>query len=294
LRIDILKRIHILAGATAALAVILSHSVPALPQSSSNPAYRLQIYSKTPSQLPAAKDWTLRYRFVVPPLPTSPTWDYQRGTVYQWGDVDFDAYGSNGAHKLSNYVFNQIVPQLFLGSALDASDADYKPSWSQISTWRIEAQYYWRNGTTSTSYAQTGNVVKANPGNEITTTIHFTVSTGTIVASIVDNNIAGPAGESSITIPRPFPNDPSLFESWTDFFTKAAAASQTPYVLSTPALDIETYFLDQQSMCGLLPFTLTEISIPGVDSTPSAFGSQQLNGFTCTQPVVAFKFSTPK
>lgn len=177
---------------------------------------------------------------------------------------------------------------------LDANDRDYKPSWSQISTWRIEAQYYWHNATTSASYAQTGNVVKVNPGDEITSTVRYTAGAGTIVASIADNNIAGSAGVSAITIARPFPNDPSLFKSWADFFTKAAAASRTSYVLSTPALDVETDYLDQQTMCGLLPFTLSEISIPGVDSTPSAFGIQQLNGFTCTQPVVALKSSTAK
>lgn len=305
----ILKRLHVLAGAAAALALVLSHAAPAQPprvqvgaygiraalaQMPSNPAYRLQIYSKATPHLPAAQDWTLRYRFFVPLLPTSPTWDHRRGTIYQWGDVDFDGYGSNGTYKLSDYSFNQIVPELVLGSVLDANDADYKPSWSQVATWRIEAQYYWHNATTSTSYAQTGNVVKVNPGDEITTTIRYTAGTGTIVASIADDNIAGSVGASSITIARPFPNDPSLFRSWADFFTKAATVSRTSYVLCTPALDVETDYLDQQTMCGLLPFTLSEISIPGVNSTPSAFGIQQLNGFTCTQPVVALKFSAAK
>jgi len=139
----ILKRVHVLAGAAAALALVLSHAAPAQPpriqvrsygiraalaQTPSNPAYRLQIYSKATPQLPAAQDWTLRYRFFVPHLPTSPTWDYRRGTIYQWGDVDFDGYGSNGTYKLSDYSFNQIVPELVLGSVLDANDEHYKPS----------------------------------------------------------------------------------------------------------------------------------------------------------------------
>jgi hypothetical protein len=308
LPLHIVRRMQVPAGAPVALALVLSLAAPPQPRlpvgahgiratmarTPPNPAYRLQVYSKTTPELPATHDWTLRYRFFVPPLPTSSTWDYRRGTVYQWGDVDFDAYGSSGPYKLSDYLFNQIAPQLVLGSVLDANDADYKPSWSQVSTWRIEAQYFWCNATTSTSYAQTGSVVKVNPGDEITTTIRYIAETGTIVANIVDNNISSSSGASSITITRPFPNDPSLFKSWADFFKKAAAASRTPYVLSTPALDVETDYLDQQTMCGLLPFTVSEISIPGVDSTPSAFGIQQLNGFTCIQPLVALRLSAAK
>lgn len=95
----------------------------------------------------------------------------------------------------------------------------------------------WYNATTSASYAQTGSVVKVNPGDDITETIRYTAGSGTIVASIVDENISGSSGESSITIARPFPNNPSLFNSWADFFTKAAAASRTSYILSTPLLD---------------------------------------------------------
>jgi hypothetical protein len=255
-----------------------------------NPAYRLQIYSQTTSKLSATQSWTLQYQFTVPPLPTSPTWNCKLGTVYQWGDVDFDAYGSAGAYKLSDYRFNQIVPELILGSVLDASDAKFKPSWSQRRTWAIEAQYYWYNATTSKSYAQTGNIVGVNPGDEIATTIRYEAQTGTIVASIADGKTTGSAGVSTITIVGPFPNDPSLFTSWTDFFKRALAASHTSYVLSTPVVDVETDYLDQETMCGLLPFTLRKISIPGVASVPSAFSIQQLGGFTCKQPVAALDF----
>jgi len=109
-------------------------------QGLANPPYRLQVYaSERHPQLPATKVWTLEYRFAVPPLPSSPTWNYKVGTVYQWGDVDFDKYGTSGKYKLSDYRFNQITPQLILGSALDANDANYKPTWSQRSAWAIEA-----------------------------------------------------------------------------------------------------------------------------------------------------------
>ena len=110
-----------------------------------------------------------------------------------------------------------------------------------------------------------------------------------MVASIRDNRIPGPRGLSTITISRPFPND-SLFSSWRDFFNKAAAASRTSYVLSAPALDVETYNLDEPMMCGLLPFTLGKISIPSIASKSSAFGIQQLGPFNCPQPVVKFNF----
>jgi hypothetical protein len=77
-----------------------------------NPAYRLQVYANEGHpQLAATKDWTLEYRFAVPPLPSSPTWNYKVGTVYQWGDVDFDEYGTSGKYKLSDYRFNQVTPQ---------------------------------------------------------------------------------------------------------------------------------------------------------------------------------------
>jgi hypothetical protein len=109
-------------------------------QTPSNSAYRLQIYSPTTSKLPATHSWTLQYQFKVPPLPRSPKWNYKVGTVYQWGDADFDGYGSTGAYKLSDYRFNQIVAELILGNVLEASDANYKPSWSQRSTWAIIAQ----------------------------------------------------------------------------------------------------------------------------------------------------------
>jgi hypothetical protein len=256
-----------------------------------NPAYRLQVYANgAHPQLAATKDWTLEYRFTVPPLPSSPTWNYNVGTVYQWGDVDFDEYGFGGKYNLSDYRFNQVTPQLILGSVLDANDANYKPSWSQRRAWAIEAHYFWENGKTRTPYAQTGNVIDVKPGDALTTIIRFDAKAGTIVASIADENIPGPAGTSTITIARPFPNEPVMFKSWADFFQKATAASHTLYVNSTTQLDVETDYLDEQTMCGLLPFTVTKIVMPGVPSIPSAFSTTQLGGFTCKGPVAKLDF----
>jgi hypothetical protein len=95
-----------------------------------------------------------------------------------------------------------------------------------VNRWQIEAQYYWRNEVTSTSYAQAGAIVTVNPGDEIVTTIRFDVANGTMVVSVGDAK-AGGTRTSAITISRPFPNDPSLFASWADFFKKAAAESRT-------------------------------------------------------------------
>jgi len=259
-------------------------------QTPSNPGYNLQVYSKAAPRLPATKDWTLQYEFRVPPLPSSSSWNYKVATVYQWGDVDFDEYGSNGNYKLSDYRFNQIVPELLLGNVLDSNNSEYAPAWHQRDNWGIEAQYFWKNATTSTTYAQTGRIVKVSPGDQITATIHYEAKTGVIVASIADSRLSGPGGVSTITIVRPFPNDPSLFTSWRDFFNKAVMSSKTPYVMSTVAADVETYHLDQPTMCGLLPFTLRTISFPGVVSTPADFAANSSNGFTCTHPLVKLDF----
>ena len=235
------------------------------------------------------QDWSLQYQFTVPPPPSTPTWNYKMATVYQWGDVDFDGGGSRGRYKLSDYQFNQIVPQLILGNVLDG-DANYRPSWKQRNTWAIQAQCDWYRDRTATSYAETGGVVTVNPGDEITTTISCKAEVGTIVASIEDNAIPGATGLSTITIFRPFPNDPALFTSWRDVFNKAAAASKTSYVLSTPVVDVETDYLDVQTMCGLLPLTLGKISIPGIMLTPLAFSIQQHGRFTYTHPVAKCNF----
>ena len=212
---------------------------PFAKQLTANPMHRVQVYSKVAPRLSPAQDWALRYRFRVPALPSSSTWDYNIGTIYEWGDIDFDAYGSAGSFPISHYRFNQIVPQLVLGNVLDRSDAEFKPAWNHLRTWHIQAQYYWYDGTTSKSYAQTGALVSVNPGDTITTSITYNHRTGTIVARI-SANISESEHTSTIKMARPFPNEPSQFASWSDFLSKAAGASRTTYALSTPAVDLET------------------------------------------------------
>ncbi len=259
---------------------------------STNPGYRVQIYVNSNSGYvnlpPSTQSWIVEYKYLVPPLPTSSTWDYTSQTVYQWGDQDFDIYGANGNYKLSNYVFNQIVPTLFIGHVLSANDAYYNPSWNNLSSWAIQSQYYWQQGTTP--YAQTGPIVYVNPGDQITTDLNYDSVSGTIVATISDDNIPGPSGQSSITILKPFPDEPSLFSSWSDFFNKAEAMSNDQFIIGHPVLNVETGYVDQPTVCGLLPFTVNEISTPGFTSMPSEFTIEPVGGLTCSQPLATLNF----
>ncbi|HEY0798595.1 MAG TPA: hypothetical protein VGD50_05565, partial [Candidatus Baltobacteraceae bacterium] len=174
-----------------------------------------------------------------------------------------------------------VVPQLMIGNVLDGNEPDYSILGAQLSTWVIQAEYFWEQGTTP--YSQTGNLVNVNPGDAIATTITYSASSGTILVDIADNNIPGAAGLSTMTIVRPFPNDPTLFASWTDFFNRAEAITPSHTVLDNPRLNVETYNLDQTTMCGLLPFTIGQISIPGFASTPSLsqFATAQNGTYTC-------------
>ncbi len=66
---------------------------------------------------PADASWQLQYKFKVPPLPCSTSWNNTNQVFYIWGDVDFDQYDSNGDHPLSDYSVNQIVPSVMVGNA---------------------------------------------------------------------------------------------------------------------------------------------------------------------------------
>ena len=51
-------------------------------------------------------------------------WHTLGEVYYIWGDTDFDSYGVHprAPWPMSEYLFNQIVPQLSLGSGLASSD----------------------------------------------------------------------------------------------------------------------------------------------------------------------------
>lgn len=255
----------------------------------STSAYRIRVEVRGSSKLrdvqfpPPTKNWKLRYEYQVPPLPSSSSWDYKSQVIYQWGDVDFDAYGSRGAYKISGYRFNQIVPQLFIGAVLSGNGPRYNPVWSKLKTWAIEAQYYWQRGMRS--YAQTGKVIKVNPGDRIITVISYAARSGDIVAQITDESLSRSHRQSKIIIKKPFPNEPSSFSSWKDFFLHAEARSDRDYVLGHPALDVETYHLDDETMCGLSPFVIESISIPGVPFMASRFVTRSTGRFVCPGPL---------
>jgi hypothetical protein len=233
-------------------------------------------------QFPAYdQSWLITYAFRVPPLPSG-GWDPSQHTFYVWGDVDFDRYGANGTHKISDYIFNQIAPEIFIGRVLSANDANFVPSWTQLNSWAMQAQYFWQKG--DTPYAQTGPIVYINPGEEITTTIRFDSSTGKVTASI-----SAPNGTSTIVIDRPFPNEPALFANWSDFFKRAQQKSGSPFIDARPVLNVEPY-ANQQTVCSVLPFMVDLISIPGIVPASSEFVIGTTGGQSCPNPMVMFDF----
>lgn len=91
---------------------------------------------------PPNEDWTLRYVFACPPLPSEKDgFDAHMHTVYVWGDIDFDGNGAAGVAPISDYAMNQIVPQVMVGRCLGGSDAQtFEPAWMEYERWVIQAQ----------------------------------------------------------------------------------------------------------------------------------------------------------
>jgi len=235
------------------------------------------------AQFPSSnQSWQIEYQYRVPPLPSSPTWDPAEDTFYLWGDVDFDLYGSDGPFSLSDYRYNHLVPQLFVGRALSANDANFVPSWAQVDTWSIQAQYFWQKGTTP--YAQVGSIVGVNPGDEVTTSISFDATSGTLTVTV-----AAAAGVSSITLDRPFPNAPGLFANWTDFFQKAEQKSNGHFIYAHPVVAIRP-FADRQTMCSILPLQVDRIAIPNVPVSSAQFLVSNTGGLSCGTPPVILGF----
>jgi len=230
----------------------------------------------------SSKSWQVEYRFRVPPLPSSPTFDPGRNAFYVGGNVDFDRYGADGHFTLSDHRYNLVAPQLFIGHVLSGNDASFAPSWTQFDTWAIQAQYVWENN--GTLHAQTGPVVSVQPGDAIATVITFDSGSGRLSASI-----SAPGGTSAILIERPFPNQPSLFSSWADFFQQAEALSGLPFVYMHPGLDVEPY-ADTQTLCSILPFTVDLVSIPGIPPTASYFDIFATSEPSCERPLASLQF----
>ena len=97
---------------------------------------------------------------------------------------------------MSEYIFNQIVPQLSLGSGLASSDpVTFKPKFITQKNWMIQAQYFWmhHNGT---GYAECGTLINVTAGDVIETEIAFVPDSGAMTASIGVKG-GGPAKQSS-------------------------------------------------------------------------------------------------
>jgi hypothetical protein len=256
----------------------------AVEQSSlSTPGDRVIVFVQNapPPTVPAATNWQIRYKYRVPPLPTQ-TWDANQQTFYIWGDVDFDVYGADGAFAVSRYKYNQISPQLSLGRVLATRDANFNPGWLTLNSWAIQAQYFWQKD--ETPFAETGDLVYVSPGDEIETEISFNAATGHIVATI-----SAPAGKSSIDIARPFPNEPSLYADWKDFFQRASQRSGG-VVYANPAMQVEPYFVDAETECSILPFNIDLISLPGVPSQRSVFNYHSRRPLTCATDLAQLGF----
>jgi hypothetical protein len=248
--------------------------------------YRVEIASAGGDTLafpPASQSWTVAYQYVVPPLPCSPTWNPTQQTFYDWGDVAFDTYGANGPTPLSDYVFNQIVPQIMLGNVLSGNDSAYAPSSSTHASWVMQAQYYWQHAN-GTSYAQTGALVSVNPGDTIITKISYDAQNGAITASISDGNDV-----SAIVLPRPFPNQsPAPFADWRDFFTQAQGSASS--FLAEPVVNVETHYVDEATACSSLPFLLTGMALPGVASTSASYRVSSQPSLSCATSLASLDF----
>ena len=256
---------------------------------SGDPAYRIRVLNSTATadetSFPSASSsWEVTYTFTTPPLPAPGSWNLKGWSdFYVWGDVDFDAYGSSGSYPLSNYLYNQVAPELILGYGLDESSAAFVPSWHNHHSWVAQAQYFWQSAQ-GTNYAIVGELLPTNPGETVTTNIYYDSLSGAITASI-----SVPAGKSVVVIPRPFPNDKEQsFSSWRDFFTKAQAATPGHALLARPEAQVETHYVETSTLCSILPFKLNKFSLPKVAGAKApAFTTKSYGQFTCENPLTA-------
>lgn len=277
-------------GLLPAAWVLLTPPLALAADTTADTAYRVIVVAKDSSNgyvaLPSpSSSWVIQYEYGVPSLPVSPTWNYLGQTFFLWGDIDFDSYGVLGQFKLSNYPFNQIVPEIMTGLVLAGNDASYHPTYAQLSSWVLQAEYFWQ-GQDGTPYSQTGALVGIQPGDDVKTVIQYDSNSGAITATI-----SAREGSSTIVIPRPFPNEtPPLFASWRDFFDQAAAKSTAVY--GRPLIDIESHNLpDPGALCSIVPWNILGISIPGVAAQSQSYGlSTQGAAFSCDRALVDLKF----
>jgi len=251
--------------------------------------YRVLISPSERITLPSDCNWRIRYRFRCPPLPES--FDKCTQTFYVWGDLDFDNYGPFGRNQTHDYQFNQIVPQVMIGRCLAESDSGFRPGWKLFDEWVIQAQYFWSHKD-GTPYAHCGEIISVQPGEELCTTIDYLASVGAISV-----NMSAPNGRSSsIYLDRPFPDNASLYRSWSHFFHVAETASGTRGSFARPALNVEYKGqVNLTTLASVCPFEVLEASVPGCAGawrsqlySPTVGACSQLGEFhvskACTLP----------
>jgi len=201
------------------------------------------------------EEWEVEYSFVVPSKPKG-NWQ----TYYVYGDLSFDYY-SDSISK--GYLYNQLAPQAMIGNCWCGNGYDkvtYKPEGAFFSSWVLQAQYFWQGQvgeSCSDGCSICGDVIDGiEPGDRITSRIKYNTKKGHIKVEISSKR-----GKSKITIPRPFP-DSNQFDSWKNFFKKAAKESPYNEVLAYSNVIIEAES-DPNDVCSSLPFEVTYASVPG-------------------------------
>jgi len=262
---------------------------------------RILYHPDSHSLSPIDRSWEIRYQYTVPSRTPGAEWDPEHGVFFIWGDTDFDLYGPrNSTFRMHDYVYNQIVPQLVIGNALASNDERFNPGWITFGDWHVQAQYFWERlplvpsdgaaassfpgpragawpsvprrltkplpasgggarlceGNGSIACALCGDVVAVKPSDVITTTISYD-GFGTMTASIS----AEGGNASTITIPRPFPNDPGMYANWKDFFHRAEARSGSYVgrgVLHSPDWNVEAGVEDGKTLCSICPLAISK------------------------------------
>lgn len=262
---------------------------------------RILYHPNTTALSPVDEDWTVTYEYTVPPDKPGAEWNPNEGVFFIWGDTDFDSYGPRSPPtQMHDYIFNQIVPQLVIGDTLAAGNAStkYNPGWTTFKDWQIQAQYFWAkrsagdrrekfdladlrtrpadppsnrcDPTDNKVCALCGAIIPVKAGDVITTKITYNSSAGSMHASIESS---GAGGASTIDIPRPFPNDPTLYTDWSDFFKKAQAMSEKTEgkgVMHHPDWNVEAGVEDGNTLCSVCGDPGFAINAAGVDKTSHA------------------------
>jgi len=204
--------------------------------------------------------WINSYDFIVPPVPSKSHFLVDSDVFYVWGDLCFPCHGNNGSFEITKYMMNQIVPQIMTGTCLcgNSDDGTYTPAYGKFEEWVMQAQYYWQDQEGG-SHAKCGELIPVHPGEKISTVIEY-------APPYIDVTITcGPGRISHIRLDRPFLDDPSQFQSWQDFFEKAAAKANNKGAYAFPGLCVEYKgAVSPECLNEVCPFRVTDCSFPGL------------------------------